>query len=192
MWSGSPRDQVLGGVVAVATMSFLFGMFLMHGIQRLLAHDSTYLDVPAASAVRFRGRPERAPHPQGGPMRRAISPARLAVISLAAVLVLAVAADAATLAPDEAAKHAGENATVCGVVASARYAERSTGQPTFLNLGKPYPDQVFTAVVWGKDRGKFGTPETLRGKEVCVTGGIKLYHGKAEIILSDPKQLSVK
>jgi hypothetical protein len=43
MWSGSPRDQVLGGVIAVATMSFLFGMFLMHGIQRLLAHDSTYI-----------------------------------------------------------------------------------------------------------------------------------------------------
>jgi len=48
------------------------------------------------------------------------------------------------ISPAEAAKHIGEKATVCGVVASARYASRSKGQPTFLNLDKPYPNQIFT------------------------------------------------
>jgi DNA/RNA endonuclease YhcR with UshA esterase domain len=109
-----------------------------------------------------------------------------------ALVVWAGAAYAASLAPDEAARHVGENATVCGVVASATYASRLNAQPTFLNLGKPYPDQVFTAVIFGKDRSKFGTPETLRGKQVCVMGEIRLYHGKPEIILTDPKQLSEK
>jgi DNA/RNA endonuclease YhcR with UshA esterase domain len=50
---------------------------------------------------------------------------------------------------------------------------------------------VFTAVIFGADRSKFGTPEaSLRGKRVCVTGQIRDYRGKAEIILNDPSQLS--
>jgi hypothetical protein len=52
-----------------------------------------------------------------------------------------------------------------------------------LDLGKPYR-AVFTAVVYGENRAKFGTPETsLRGKRTCVTGKISDYHGKAEIVL---------
>ena len=42
-------------------------------------------------------------------------------------------------------------------VASAHYAERSKGQPTFINLDKPYPNAPFTVLIWGSDRGKFGT-----------------------------------
>jgi DNA/RNA endonuclease YhcR with UshA esterase domain len=41
------------------------------------------------------------------------------------------------------------------------------------------------------DRAKFGTPETsLRGKRVCVTGQIRDYRGKPEIILNEPSQLA--
>ena len=50
----------------------------------------------------------------------------------------------------EAGQHVGETATVCGVVASGRYSERTRGRPTFLNLDKPYPDQVFTILIWGR------------------------------------------
>src|ERR1700730_17875803 len=104
-----------------------------------------------------------------------------------------VAARAATLTCAEAGGHAGENATVCGVVASARHAERSKGAPTFLNLDKAYPKQDCTAVIYGRDRPKFGTPETtLLGKSVCVTGKIEIYHGKPEIKLHDPNQLTTK
>jgi hypothetical protein len=39
----------------------------------------------------------------------------------------------------EAKDHIGERATVCGRVASTRYAVTSRGKPTFLNLDKPYP-----------------------------------------------------
>ena len=109
-----------------------------------------------------------------------------------ALVVWVGAACAAPLGPDEAARHVGENATVCGLVASATYASGLNAQPTFLNLGKPYPDQIFTAVIFGRDRGKFGTPETRRGKQICVTGEIRLYRGKPEITLTDPKQLSEK
>ena len=49
----------------------------------------------------------------------------------------------------QAAQHVGEIQTVRGVVVSARYAARSKGQPTFLNLDQPYPDTIFTVVIWG-------------------------------------------
>ena len=97
---------------------------------------------------------------------------------------------AATIGPEDAADHVGENATVCGVVASAHYAARSRSQPAFLDLGKAYPEQIFTAVIFGNDRAKFGEPErTLQGKRVCVTGTIRLYRGTAEVILNSPDQL---
>src|ERR1700751_3610527 len=64
-------------------------------------------------------------------------------------------------------------------------------QPTLLDLGKSYPHAVFTAVIYGDHRSKFGTPETsLRGKRICVTGRISEYHGKPEIVLTDPSQLT--
>src|SRR5271169_5271109 len=61
--------------------------------------------------------------------------------------------------PLDAKEHFGETATVCGEVVSTRYADSTKGQPTFLNLDKPYPNQVFTIVIWGNNRSKFKTPE---------------------------------
>ena len=93
--------------------------------------------------------------------------------------------------PKDAAGHIGETATVCGVVASAKYEANAKSQPTLLDLGKAYPNAVFTAVVYGENRAKLGTPETaLRGKRICVTGKISDYQGKPEIVLTDPSQLS--
>ena len=99
--------------------------------------------------------------------------------------------NAASLNPDDAADHVGQNATVCGVVASAKFDGHLKSQPTFLDFGKPYPEQLFTAVIFGTNRAKFGTPETaLQGKRVCVSGSIREYRGRPEIILSDPSQLA--
>lgn len=78
-----------------------------------------------------------------------------------------------TITPAEAKNHVGETSTVCCKVASARYAVSSRGKPTFLNLGQPYPNQVFTVVIWEDDRPKFGRPEIeFENKQVCVTGRI--------------------
>jgi DNA/RNA endonuclease YhcR with UshA esterase domain len=117
----------------------------------------------------------------------------MASIIVVVLLVLgAFRAQAEPLTPEEAWRHVDENGTVCGLVASARFANGTKGQPTFLNLGKPYPNQVFTAVIWGSDRSKFGSPETLNGKQLCVTGRIQLYRGKPEIVVRDTNQLSEK
>jgi hypothetical protein len=120
--------------------------------------------------------------------RRAQGDRRL-FISLA-LIVWPIVAHAASLRPEEAANHIGENATVCGVVASATYAAQAPMAPTFLDLGKSYPNQVFTAVIFEIDRSKFGDLElSMRGKSVCVTGEIFVYQGTPEIALHDPAQL---
>ena len=113
------------------------------------------------------------------------------MIAAAAVFGLwTLPASAADLSAEDAAHHVGETATVCGVVASAKFDAGLQSQPTFLDFGKPYPDQVFTAVIFGDDRSKFGTPEaSLRGKRVCVSGKIQENRSLPEIVISDPKQL---
>lgn len=90
----------------------------------------------------------------------------------------------------EAKDHVGEVQTVCGKVASTHFASGSKGQPTFLNLDEPYPKEVFTILIWGSDRAKFGAPETkYQNAKVCVTGKITSYRGTPEIVLTEPSQI---
>jgi hypothetical protein len=42
-------------------------------------------------------------------------------------------------------------------MASAEYAANEQNQPTLLDFGKPYPNAIFTAVIYGDNRQKFGT-----------------------------------
>lgn len=108
-------------------------------------------------------------------------------------LIKSSAVAGTAVAPVEAIKHVGESATICGRVASAHFAAASRGAPTFLNLDKPYPQQVFTAVIWGDSRPRFSyPPEALEGRDICVTGTISSYRGKAQIEVSDPSQLRVQ
>jgi hypothetical protein len=112
------------------------------------------------------------------------------------VLILSAFAVAAAtqkkLSASEAKDHFGETTTVCGEVVSAQYAVTTSGQPTFLNLDKPYPHQIFTIVIWGNSRSKFGKPEEdYKRKRICVLGKITAYAGLPEIVANDPKQIKL-
>lgn len=90
------------------------------------------------------------------------------------------------IAWNDAASYAGEQRTVRGPVVDTTYAESSQGQPTFLNLGRAYPDpDRFTVVIWRDTRTSFDQrPEFMfAGQEVCVTGEIQMYEGSPEIEL---------
>ena len=94
----------------------------------------------------------------------------------------------------QAASHIGERATVCGPVIGTRYATGSKGQPTFLNFDRAYPNHTFVVVIWGSDRSNF-PPKPERhymSKDVCATGLIEMYSGKAEIVTSDSSQLQIQ
>src|SRR5713226_4555303 len=103
---------------------------------------------------------------------------RLEVVSDVVVLMLGVGHAQTSLSATDAKNHIGEKATVCGEVASTRYSARSRGNPTFINLDKPYPNEIFTVVIWGSNRSKFGRPEVdYSEKRICVTGKISLFRG---------------
>ena len=113
---------------------------------------------------------------------------------LLAVILLSLSPALAqkTLTATEAKQHIGEQATVCGKVVSTRYAEASRGSPTFLNFDQPYPNQIFTVLIWGSDRSKFGEPETsYRGKRICVAGKLSSFKGVPEVA-SEPAQIKMK
>jgi hypothetical protein len=112
-------------------------------------------------------------------------------VLLTALITSPMESHAASLNPEETSAHVGETATVCGLVASATYLPQAPQAPTFLDLGKPYPNQIFSVIIFGSDRRKFGVPEaSMLDKAVCVTGEIFLYQGRPKIILHDQRQLS--
>jgi hypothetical protein len=106
------------------------------------------------------------------------------------LLAFSTAAQTNKITAAEAKDHVGEIRTVCGKVVSTHYASGSKGQPTFLNLDEPYPKEVFTILIWGNDRAKFGTPETkYKDAKVCVTGKITSHREKPEIMATEPSQI---
>lgn len=120
------------------------------------------------------------------------------VVALVVVAVLVARLDGggpagAWIPAAEAVRHVGERGTVCGEVASTRYAPTANGEPTFLNLDRPYPNQVFTALIWGEDRPRFdrAPEEHLRGRRICVTGKITEYRGTPQIVVRRSNQIDV-
>jgi hypothetical protein len=69
---------------------------------------------------------------------------------------------------------------------------RREREPTFLNLDKPYPNQIFAVVIWGENRNNFGKPEDdYKGKRICVSGKNTAYAGLPEIVADDQKQIRI-
>ena len=107
--------------------------------------------------------------------------------------LMVAASSWAQITPADAKNYVGKSEIVSGQVASTNYAARSKGQPTFLNLDRAYPNHIFTVVIWGNDRAKFGqTPErTYDGKKICVSRVISPYKVVPEIATSDPSQIGI-
>lgn len=93
--------------------------------------------------------------------------------------------------PEQAIKYLDREKTVCGRVVSSKYGRYDPGQPTFLYFGKPYPLHSFGAIIPGKKSKYFGLDpgRQFTGKDLCVTGNIELYRGKAHIQLNNPSQI---
>lgn len=127
-------------------------------------------------------------------MRGSITGA-IAILFLSVVVFPPLASvDSVSIKASEASKYIGQKKTVCGTVVSAVFAIQSRGQPTFLNLDKPYPDHLFTVVIWGSNRSRFPQPpeKAFRDKRICASGSITMYKNKPQIIVDLPTQIQVK
>ena len=119
---------------------------------------------------------------------------RLSRTSAIAFLALILAGttfaeDVPDYSPTEAAKHAGEKATVTGKIEDAH---RAQGGSIFLNMGGRHPNEEFTAFIPSKYADKFSDIEKYDGAVVSVSGEIKMHEGKPEIVVTEPSQITQK
>jgi len=93
------------------------------------------------------------------------------------------------IVPDsQAAQFVGQSVTVEGVVVQVSTSPRSN--TTFLNFGARYPNHIFNAVIFRSAAAQFPNPQQWEGKRVRVTGTVRLYQGKPEIVLETGVQLT--
>jgi hypothetical protein len=113
------------------------------------------------------------------------------VTALLVLLGLGCGARGETLTTSQAADHVGKGATVCGHVASTKRDEHET----YLDFGKPYPDQDFAVMIPGGSRVKFAQPPeaAYANRDLCVSGTIALSdQNKPQIEVTSPDQLRPK
>ncbi len=85
----------------------------------------------------------------------------------------------------DAIGHVGEYAKVTGTVLSVYTAKSGM---TFFDYCKSYKTCPFNVVIFASDKTKFPDVQNFVG-DITVTGDIKSYQGKAEIIVKSPDQI---
>jgi hypothetical protein len=91
---------------------------------------------------------------------------------------------------DAAATHIGQTETVEGMVSDVHTAR--SGSATFIDMGGPYPVNTFTGVIFPDAAATVGDVSGLEGRTVDLTGTVRLYRGKPEIILQSARQIAVR
>jgi DNA/RNA endonuclease YhcR with UshA esterase domain len=89
----------------------------------------------------------------------------------------------------DAANYIDKSVTVIDTVTGVYLSKSGT---YFINMGGDYPDNAFTAVIFKSDTSKFHNVESLEGKVVEVTGKVKEYREKPEIVVEKVKQVRVE
>jgi len=92
----------------------------------------------------------------------------------------------------KAAEYEGKLVHVCSKVFSTKVLD-SNGM-TFLNVGGEYPNSPLTVVIYADQLKNFDfvPADYYKGKIICVSGTIKIYKGKPEIIINTPHSIEIK
>lgn len=111
------------------------------------------------------------------------------LLALSLAIFAPVTASADPITPAEAAQHVGDAAIVEGVASQVHYDKKSG--VTFINMGGRYPNHTFYAVIFRDRSDLFPGVQSIEGKRVSISGTVKLYKGKPQIILRKASQLVV-
>ena len=97
-----------------------------------------------------------------------------------------------TISLDSVMNYVGKEVTVCAKVQSISVS-KSEKKTTYINFGKPYPNQTFTVVIFEESLKNFSyiPSEQLKDKNVCITGTIILYKDKPEIIVKSETDIKI-
>jgi hypothetical protein len=159
--------------------------------------DSSLSETVEPSALWTR-RNWRARLPAHRALRKGSAVVYRLVLPALLALVLAAPAGAASRSASTAAawcqgavswqaarRSVGDVVRVKGRVVRSYYAASSSGRPTFLDLGRGYPDaNRLTILIWGSDRANFpSAPERMfkRGTMLCAQGLVSRYRGVAQM-----------
>jgi len=94
-----------------------------------------------------------------------------------------------TVNPKKLANYNKQYIKTCSIVTGV-YKSKKRGHPIFINFGRNYPYQFFTAIVWENDLPKFSYDlKNLIGKKICIKGEVYLFRNKPNIKLSNENQI---
>jgi hypothetical protein len=110
-----------------------------------------------------------------------------ALPTLVVALLFPTVSTADCIAFTEAKRHIGETRCVSGKVLRVKEGNRGV---TFLDFCEDYRVCPFTVVVFPGNLRRVGDVRQLQGKVVEIHGPVKLYDGRAEIILERAGQLA--
>jgi micrococcal nuclease len=88
----------------------------------------------------------------------------------------------------EAPNHIGEYACVSGKIDHVYTSQKGT---IFLNFCPDYKTCPFGVIIFGSDAYKFPNPKQYEGQTLEITGLIRSYQGRPEIILNDLGQIKI-
>jgi len=89
----------------------------------------------------------------------------------------------------DAGKFIGEERCITGKVDNVH---TPSGGTVFLNFCADYKTCPFSAVIFKPDLSNFSDPKQYQGRTVEITGSVKTYQGRPEIILNDISQIKIK
>ncbi|MGH8151097.1 MAG: S1/P1 nuclease [Steroidobacteraceae bacterium] len=95
----------------------------------------------------------------------------------------------AVVTPSAVLAYVGQRVTVRGAVADVHITRAGV---TFIDMGGRYPENTFTAVIFAANAARFPDVAALGGRAVEITGMVRLYRGKPEIVLRSPEQLETE
>lgn len=81
-----------------------------------------------------------------------------------------------------------------GPVEGVTYRSQSPGQPTWINIGAPFPDNDrLVLVIWGRNRDQFESllSRLSTGQTICAIGEVSEYRGTAQIELERVDQIKL-
>ncbi|MBP6432842.1 MAG: hypothetical protein KA319_13840 [Ferruginibacter sp.] len=112
---------------------------------------------------------------------------KIVCIAVAVFSITLTTLSQTTIPVDSAKNYVGKTVTVCSTVFGTKALEKIT----FINLGAPHPNAPLTVAVFAKDYANFTTPpaQLYANKKLCVTGEVKEFKGKIEIVITKPEDI---
>ena len=108
------------------------------------------------------------------------------------VMLLSTLSFSQSVSLDNIAAYEGKRVTIFEKVVST-YQSKGEKKTTYLNFGKPYPDALFSVVIFEASLKNFSysPADYLKGKRVRITGVVKMYKGKPQFVITEEKDIEL-